>query len=183
MCIESTGMPANDVTYRIEGNPGPFHLNSTTGSLSVTADLDYETTTSYNFSVICVNNSDSDITGIGMVQIDILPVNEFAPVLSSNSLQGILFENATVGTTVAVNEPGPSQIGGPVRYTATDRDDGPDGNITFTLSEGSPDNSENARFFDLDFITGSLVLRQRLDVDNIPHAFDRVALQITACDV
>jgi len=182
-CIDSAGVPANNVTYRIESNPGPFQLNATTGSLSVTADLDYETTTSYSFAVMCANTSDPNITGIGMVRIDILPVNEFPPRLSSNSLQGILLENAAVGTTVAANEPGPSLPGGLIRYTVTDRDDGPDGNITFTLSEGSQDNSENARFFDLDFITGSLVLRQRLDVDNIPNAFDQVALRITACDM
>ena len=183
MCIDSAGMTANNVTYSIESNPGPFQLNATTGSLSVTADLDYETTTSYSFAVICANTSDPIITGTGMVRIDILPVNEFAPSLSSNSLQGILFENAAVGTTVVANEPGPSLPGVPIRYTVTDRDDGPDGNITFTLSEGPTDNSENARFFDLDFITGSLVLRQRLDVDNIPNAFDQVALRITPCDV
>ena len=185
MCIDSTGAPANDVTYRIESNnnPVPFDVGTTTGSLSVTADLDYETATSYSFAVICTNVSDPSITGTGMVQIDILPVNEFQPVLSRNSFQTTIFENAAVGTTIAANEPGRSQPGGPLRYTVTDRDDGPDGNITFTLSEGSQDNTENARFFDLDFITGSLVLRQRLDVDNIPNAFDRVALRITACDV
>ena len=183
MCIDSAGAPANDVTYSIEGNPGPFHVNATTGSLSVTADLDYETATSYSFAVICTNASDPSITGTGMVQIDILPVNEFEPVLSCNSFQTTIFENAAVGTTIAANEPGRSQQGGPLRYTVTDGDDGPDGNITFTLSEGSQDNTENARFFDLNFITGSLVLRQRLDVDNIPNAFDRVALRITACDV
>ena len=97
--------------------------------------------------MIGANTSDPNITGIGMVRIDILPVNEFAPALSSNSLQGILFENAAVGTTIAANKPDRSQIGGPIRYTVTDRDDGPDGNITVTLSEGSTDNTENARFF------------------------------------
>ena len=185
MCIDSTGAPANDVTYRIESNsnPVPFDVGTTTGSLSVTADLDYETTTSYSFALICANVSDPSITGTGMVQIDILPVNEFEPVLSRNSFQTTIFENAAVGTTIAANEPGLSRPGGPLRYTVTDGDDGPDGNITFTLSEGSQNNTENARFFDLDFITGSLVLRQRLDVDNIPNAFDRVALRITACDV
>ena len=184
MCIDSAGAPANDVTYSIDGNPVPFDVDATTGSLSVTEDLDYETATSYSFAVICENASDPNITGTGMVQINILPVNEFEPVLSRNSFQTTIFESAAVGTTIAANEPGLSRPGvGPLRYTVTDGDDGPDGNITFTLSEGSQDNTENARFFDLNFITGSLVLRQRLDVDNIPNAFDRVALRITACDV
>ena len=114
-CIDST---SDDVTYNIvDSNPGPFHLNATTGRLSVTADLDYETMTSYSFAVACVNISDPNITGMGMVQIDILPVNEFEPVIMPRSFGTIrLFENAPVGTTIASTEPGgyystQSQIG------------------------------------------------------------------------
>ena len=180
-CIDSTGVPtSNDVTYNIvDSDPGPFLLNATTGRLSVTADLDYETMTSYSFAVTCVNISDPNIRGMGMVRIDILPVNEFNPVIIPSSFGTIrLFENAPVGTTIVSTEPG-----GMRQYSVTDRDDGPDGNITFTLSQVSPDNTENARFFDLNFFTGALVLRQRLDVDNVPNAFDQVRLQIVACDV
>ena len=180
-CIDSIGVPtSDDVNYSIVDNdPGPFLLNATTGRLSVTADLDYETMTSYSFAVACVNISDPDITGMGMVQIDILPVNEFEPVIMRGSFRTIrLFENTPVGTTIVSTEPGSMR-----QYSVTDRDDGPDGNITFTLSQVSQDNTENARFFDLDFFTGALVLRQRLDVDNVPNAFDLISLQIVACDV
>ena len=179
-CIDSTGVPtSNDVTYNIvDSDPGPFHLSATTGRLSVTADLDYETMTSYSFAVACVNISDPNIRGMGMVRIDIRPVNEFKPVIIPSSFGTIrLFENDPVGTTIISTEPGGIQ-----QYTVTDRDDGPDGNITFTLSQASPDNTENARFFDLNFFNGALVLRQRLDVDNVPNAFDQVGLRIVACD-
>ena len=179
-CIDSTGVPtSNDVTYNIVGsNPGPFLLNATTGRLSVTADLDYETMTSYSFAVTCVNISDPNITGMGTVMIDILPVNEFEPVIMPRRFNTItVHENAPVGTTIVSTEPG-----GMRQYSVTDRDDGPDGNITFTLSQASPDNTENARFFDLNFFNGALVLRQRLDVDNVPNAFDQVSLRIVACD-
>ena len=179
-CIDSIGVPtSDDVTYNIVDNdPGPFLLNATTGRLSVTADLDYETMTSYSFAVTCVNISDPNITGMGMVRIEILPVNEFLPALMPRSFRTItLFENTTVGTTIASTEPG-----GMLQYSVTDRDDEPDGNITFTLSQVSQDNTENARFFDLNFFTGALVLRQRLDVDNVPNAFDLISLQIVACD-
>ena len=180
-CIDSIGVPTSGaVTYNIvDSDPGPFLLNATTGRLSVTADLDYETMTSYSFAVACVNISDPNIRGMGMVRIDILPVNEFEPVIMPRTSRIItLSENTPVGTTIASTEPG-----GMLRYSVTDRDDGPDGNITFTLSGGSQDNTENARFFDLNFFTGALVLRQRLDVDNVPNAFDRVSLRISACDV
>ena len=179
-CIDSTGVPTSeDVTYNIvDSNPAPFLLNATTGRLSVTADLDYETMTSYNFAVACANISDPNIRGMGMVRIDILPVNEFEPVIMPRSFGTIrLFENTPVGTTILSTEPGSMR-----QYSVTDRDDGPDGNITFTLSQASPDNTENARFFDLNFFNGALVLRQRLDVDNVPNAFDQVTLRITACD-
>ena len=183
-CIDSIGVPtSDDVTYSIVDNdPGPFLLNATTGRLSVTADLDYETMTSYSFAVACVNISDPNITGMGMVRIDILPVNEFEPEIMPRSLRLIILsENTPVGTTIASTEPGGMQ-----QYSVTDGDDGPDGNVTFTLSQVSPDNTENARFFDLNFFTGALVLRQRLDVDNVsnvPNAFDQINLRIVACDV
>ena len=182
-CIDSIGVPTSGaVTYSIVDNdPGPFLLNATTGRLSVTADLDYETMTSYSFAVACVNISDPNITGMGMVQIEILPVNEFDPVIMPRSLSLItLSENTPVGTTIASTEPRPRGMG---QYSVTDRDDGPDGNVTFTLSRVSQDNTENARFFDLNFFTGALVLRQRLDVDNVPNAFDQINLRIVACDV
>ena len=53
--------------------------------------------TSYRFAVKCVNISDPNITGMGMVQIDILPVNELEPVIMPRSFRTIrLFENAPV---------------------------------------------------------------------------------------
>ena len=180
-CIDSTGVPTSgDVTYSIvDSDPGPFLLNATTGRLSVTDDLDYEMMTSYSFAVTCVNISDPNITGMGMVQIGILPVNEFEPVIMPRSFRTIkLSEDTPVGTTIASTEPG-----GILQYSVTDQDMGPDGNITFTISENSPDNIANARFFDLNLFTGALVLSQKLDVDNVPNAFDRVSLRITACDV
>ena len=44
-CIDSIGVPTSGaVNYSIVDNdPGPFLFNATTGRLSVTADLDYET--------------------------------------------------------------------------------------------------------------------------------------------
>ena len=82
-----------------------------------------------------------------MVQIDILSVNEFEPVIMPRGFGTItLRENDPVGTTIVSTEPGAMR-----QYSVTDRDDGPDGNITFTLSQASPDNTENARFFDLNF--------------------------------
>ena len=60
----------------------------------------------------------------------------------------------------------------------TDRDDGPDGVITYTLVA---DQTESASFT-LDRVTGSLVLAQSLDVDNTSSEFSRVSVTITACD-
>ena len=162
--------------YSITGNnSGPFEINSQNGQVSVIDGnvLDYETATSYTFTVMCTDTSNVTITATAQVNITLLPVNEFQPAVSDSGLTVTLPENTPIGTTLVSTQPG-----GFRRYSVTDKDDGPDGVITYTLVA---DQTESA-FFTLDRVTGSLVLAQSLDVDNTPSGFGRVSVTITACD-
>ena len=162
--------------YSIAGdNSGPFEINSQNGPVSVIDGnvLDYETATSYTFTVMCTDTSNVTITATAQVNITLLPVNEFQPAVSDSGLTVTLPENTPIGTTLVSTQPG-----GFRRYSVTDKDDGPDGVITYTLVA---DQTESA-FFTLDRVTGSLVLAQSLDVDNTPSGFGRVSVTITACD-
>ena len=169
-------MPIATVEYSIAGdNSGPFEINSQNGPVSVIDGnvLDYETATSYTFTVMCTDTSNVTITATAQVNITLLPVNEFQPAVSDSGLTVTLPENTPIGTTLVSTQPG-----GFRRYSVTDKDDGPDGVITYTLVA---DQTESA-FFTLDRVTGSLVLAQSLDVDNTPSGFGRVSVTITACD-
>ena len=176
-CIDdATGVPITTVEYSITGgNSGPFEINSGNGDLSVIDDqtVDYETATSYNFTAMCTDTSNVTITTTAQVSITLLPVNEFQPVVSVSGLTITLPENTPIGTTLVSTQPG-----GFRRYSVTDRDDGPDGVIAYTLVA---DQTESASFT-LDRVTGSLVLAQSLDVDNTPSGFGRVSVTIIACD-
>ena len=182
-CLDpDTGLGRN-VTYVItESDPGPFSLDNSTGSLSVTADLDYETNPLYTFHVRCSDIDFPSLTDTATVLIIIDSVNEYHPNVSPQSKQLFVLEDQAVGTVIASSLPDERGI---VTYTVTDMDSGPHGidSARYTLPENSTDNSENAPDFSLDFTTGALVLSGSLDVDNLPDAFDTVTLRLTVCDV
>ena len=48
--------------------------------------LDYETTQFYLFSIRCVDNTDASNIATAMVNVSVLPVNEFSPVIRPTSL-------------------------------------------------------------------------------------------------
>ena len=175
--------PDSSVTYAIvETDPGPFSLDPSTGFLSVTADLNYETNPSYIFHVRCSDVDFPSLTATAAVVIIVESVNEYHPTVSPGSRQLFVLEDQAVGTVIASSLPDERGI---VTYTVTDMDSGPHGidSARYTLPENSTDNSENAQDFSLDFTTGALVLSGSLDVDNLPDAFDTVTLRLTVCDV
>ena len=165
-----------DITYAIslDSDPGPFVLNTMTGSFSVTADLDYESLISYSFSVMCFDNGSPNLTASALVTINLSPVNEFDPRITNNAGGFFLLpESLPVGTVIISADPMVDVLEG--RYTVTDSDAGPDGNITYTLSGAS-----NTEYFGLGFTTGSLVLIRELDLDTV--FIFLLTAQITACD-
>ena len=76
-------------------DPGPFVLNGTTGSLSVTTDLDYENRTSYLFSVMCYDNSVANHSGRARVDIAVLSVDEFDTEIVNNPSRTLLLSRNT----------------------------------------------------------------------------------------
>ena len=167
-----------DITYAIspDSDPGPFVLDSTSGSFSVTADLDFETLISYNFAVMCFDNGFPNLMDSAMVTINVSPVNEHVPQLSNSA--GTFFslpESLPVGTVIISADPAVDTLQG--HYSVTDGDSGPDGNITYTLDSANSD----TEFFSLDFTSGSLVLINELDLDTIVIPFLLTA-SLTACD-
>ena len=176
-CTNSSGDPLESVTYSIiGGDSDPFQLNEITGQLSWRQGqvLDYENTTSYVFSILCVDNFDPNDTAVSVVNVSVIPVNEYVPTITSGNLMIALVvrEDTPVGTVLLSTEPG----GAREVYTIEDLDDGPDGQLTFTFSsQSSPILS---RLFQLDMNTGALSIAQNL-VDSAPLIISGV---IIVCD-
>ena len=106
------------LTYSIEGtDAGSFAINTSTGQLRTQTVLDYETRTTYN---ITITVSDSSLTDSIAVTIQVINVNEYAPVFT---------EGTSTTRSVSENTPSGTNIGTPVSATDADND-----NLTYTLS-------------------------------------------------
>ena len=179
-CIDpDTGAPLTNILYNISTTSGmvPFTVDSASGALSVTEDLDFETgNTFYSFTVTCTLDSLPDVSNTATVEITISPVNEFRPeILGSSSITRVVLETQMVGTVLA------STIGGSlIEYTFDDADAGiADSSVTFIFAEEDQDTS----FFSLDLVTGNLTLVRGFDFDNQTEDVFIVSIQITLCDI
>ena len=173
------------ITYAIdpEVDPGPFFLEASSGRFFVTSALDYEAQTSYSFNVFCYDNSPSNNSDSASVIVGILPVNEFVPEIERDILGLIsIQETAPVGQLLATADPsfsGPSTVR---RYSYSDGDSGPDGNITYTLGG----DSQFTRYFEMDLIAGNLIISREVDFDSLDGSLSGTvaffSLTITGCD-
>ena len=160
-------------------DPLPFDIDSSTGDLSVTEDLDYDTgTTSYSFTVLCSERDSPDLNDTATVEIALLPVNEYRPQVPPGMTVAFVFvpEDTPVGTVIASN----SDTAPPdtlYEYTITDNDAGVDGTLIFTF-EGL-----DTEYFTLEQQTGSILLRRELDLDNqTDPAPASSVVTVTGCD-
>ena len=186
--------PNSQIRYGFGGgDKGSFQLDTVTGQLSVpSGGLDYESTTSYSFSLVCYDNSALNSSGSTVVDVIVLPVNEQHPVIVQQ-VRDIIFldESTPEGDVIISTLPDVPDLR---RYRAIDNDTGPDGNITYTFRAHSGDAVQN-EFFSIDILTGEVVIERPLDFDSntsLTAAYrDRAGslplviteLRVTVCDL
>ena len=71
------------ISYKVLGvndDNGPFYINSTTGMLSISGNLDRETTPSYMFSVIASDQGSKSLSSEVNVTVTILDLNDNQPL-------------------------------------------------------------------------------------------------------
>lgn len=105
----------------------PFAIDLTTGALSVTDDLDFETMPSYNFTVVCLVPNNLLLNDTATVTVNLLPVNEHRPTIDSQEVITMITEFTTPGL-LRSTLPG-------VAYIVTDEDQ-PSENLFYTLRDG-----------------------------------------------
>ena len=119
------------LTYNITaGNSsGTFELNSSTGAITTTKPLDYETTSSY---ALTVSVSDGIHTTADTVTVNITNINDNSPVITAGLGTYSQSEDAELGnsvTTLAANDPDAL----PLSYTITAGND----NGTFAINSNT----------------------------------------------
>ena len=179
--------PSLSISYSVapESNAGPFYVEPSSGMFFVTTTLDYETQTSYSFDVLCFDNSPANGSDRATVDVGILPVNEFLPQMGID-IVGPIFVNETtpVGTLIATADPRfPVLPFAPIRrYSFTDRDAGPDGNVTYTLGG----DQESTSYLDIDLLSGNLTISREIDFDTLDGSLSGtvgfISFTIIGCD-
>ena len=151
------------LTYSLADGFSIFTIDSTTGVISLAAASgDYETTKSYTLVANAVDSTPS--TGTATVHVVITAVNEHSPTFNPGTAAVSINEEVALEQVI-------------VTPTAIDLDDGPDGQLTFSLI-GVPTEIQN--LIAINPTTGALSVADIIDRENLTTAV--FLLEITATD-
>ncbi|XP_056307479.1 cadherin EGF LAG seven-pass G-type receptor 1 isoform X2 [Danio aesculapii] len=111
----------------INGNiKGQFYIHSPTGVIDVVSPLDYEMIREYTLRVKAQDGGRPPlINGTGMVVIQVVDVNDNAPMFVSTPFQASVLENVPVGYSV-------------IHIQAIDADSGDNAHLEYKLTDTSP---------------------------------------------
>ncbi|XP_077098993.1 protocadherin gamma-C5-like isoform X37 [Siphateles boraxobius] len=102
-----------------------FSIDSDSGELTISKILDYEMSTTYKFDIRARDKGAPVMEGHCRVQVNVLDVNDNAPEITITSSPKPVREDAAAGTMVAL-------------INVKDLDSGINGNVTLSMSPGSP---------------------------------------------
>ncbi|XP_053703389.1 protocadherin-16-like isoform X2 [Synchiropus splendidus] len=108
------------VSYRIQaGNSAArFSLDPNTGSLSILKALDREEQEVFNLTIIAEDHGKPQLSTSQLLCVQLIDVNDEAPVFQRPEFEALVMENRGPGTTV-------------LTVSATDRDHGSNGHVTY----------------------------------------------------
>ncbi|KAJ3591342.1 hypothetical protein NHX12_009287 [Muraenolepis orangiensis] len=120
--------PGGQVRYSLTNDyNGRFEVDKASGAVRLMKELDYETQQIYNVTVRAKDKGRPvSLLSLTSVELEVVDVNEnlYAPYFSHFALSGTVKENARIGTTV-------------VQVTAHDDDVGRDGEVQYSVRDGS----------------------------------------------
>ncbi|XP_034453494.1 protocadherin alpha-8-like isoform X2 [Hippoglossus hippoglossus] len=131
--------------------------------LVVKKSLDRETATAHSLLLTALDGGKPPKSGEMNILINVLDINDNAPVFTKDAYSVMLNENSRVGTTV-------------IQVNATDLDDGPNGDVVFSFSSSMNQNILN--LFDISQLTGEITVKGLIDYEEK----DRYEIEIEASD-
>ncbi|XP_029375177.1 protocadherin-16 [Echeneis naucrates] len=138
------------VSYRIQmgDSAGRFSLNPNTGSLSILKALDREEQEVFNLTIVAEDHGIPQLSTSQMLCVQVIDVNDEAPVFQRAEYETQVPENRGPGTTV-------------LTVSATDRDQGSNGQVTYggVTEEG----------FIINPVTGVITTTKELDKEQQDH--------------
>lgn len=135
------------IKYILDDHIQDFKIESMLGIIRTAKELDREKVADYNLMVYAVDGGEPALTGSVLVKIEVLDVNDNAPVFESSNLVFYVEENVPVGFRVG-------------EIKAFDLDDGSHADMMFSILPG-PDSES----FTLDSFNGNTFLVSMVELD------------------
>ncbi|KAM3624275.1 uncharacterized protein V6R79_021361 [Siganus canaliculatus] len=164
--------PSSQVRYSlIDNGDGNFEVDKLSGALRIVQNLDFETKQVYNLTAKAKDKGKPmSLSSTCFIEVDVVDVNEnlYRPLFRSFVEKGFIKEDALIGTSV-------------MTVTAEDEDNGRDGEIRYSIRDGS-----GLGIFTIDEETGVIRTQELLDHETTPHywltvyAMDRGVVPLSA---
>ncbi|CAE1305854.1 DCHS1_2 [Acanthosepion pharaonis] len=139
--------------YLVGGNIfGAFTIDVSSGEIYTVKDVDFEEASSHPLGVKIVYNGPYSVMSSNItVIINVIDINDNAPMFDTDPVELSVQENTPVGTSLYT-------------FAATDFDSGPNGSIVYSIrSSGSP----GSEMFSIDARTGQLTVNKTVDYEKI----------------
>ncbi|XP_062842208.1 cadherin EGF LAG seven-pass G-type receptor 2 [Trichomycterus rosablanca] len=129
---------------------GQFYIDAQTGKLDLVSQLDYETNKEYTLRIRAQDGGRPPLSNIsGLLTVQVLDVNDNAPIFVSTPFQATVLENVPLGYSV-------------IHIQAVDTDSGDNSRLDYRLTETTPDFP-----FTINNSTGWIVVAAELDRESV----------------
>uniref|UniRef100_A0A6Q2YMC1 Cadherin, EGF LAG seven-pass G-type receptor 2 n=1 Tax=Esox lucius TaxID=8010 RepID=A0A6Q2YMC1_ESOLU len=129
---------------------GQFYIDAQTGKMDLVSQLDYEANKEYTIRIRAQDGGRPPLSNIsGLVTVQVLDVNDNAPIFVSTPFQATVLENVPVGYSI-------------IHIQAVDADSGDNSRLEYRLVETTPNFP-----FSINNSTGWIVVAAELDRESV----------------
>uniref|UniRef100_A0A669EZN4 Cadherin EGF LAG seven-pass G-type receptor 2 n=1 Tax=Oreochromis niloticus TaxID=8128 RepID=A0A669EZN4_ORENI len=129
---------------------GQFYIDAQTGKMDLVSHLDYEANKEYTLRIRAQDGGRPPLSNIsGLVTVQVLDVNDNAPIFVSTPFQATVLENVPLGYSI-------------IHIQAVDADSGENSRLEYRLTETTPNFP-----FSINNSTGWIVVADELDRESV----------------